>query len=234
MKMDASIATNSTPTNNEEHRRIALLNPNTNSKSTRAMVASAMTSRPVGASIEGRTALHGVPLITDEAALRSAATGVVEMGIGLAAEGFHGIVVAAFGDPGVEALRDRVGIPVVGIAEASMAEAAALGARFSVVTTTPHLHDTIRATATRYGHAERFVSVRFTLGEPSSLMAAPRHLKKALLRAAEDAIRLDGAEIIIIGGGPLATVARAIAKILPVPVVEPVPAAVRSLCQMIC
>ncbi len=52
-------------------------------------------------------------------------------------------------------------------------------------------------------------------------------LADALREACERAVRDLGAQALVIGGGPLAVAARAIAHSLPVPIIEPVPAAVR-------
>jgi Asp/Glu/hydantoin racemase len=45
----------------------------------------------------------------------------------------HAVVVACFSDPGVTALRETLGRPVLGIGEASYLTAAALGERFGVI-----------------------------------------------------------------------------------------------------
>ena len=61
-------------------------------------------------------------------------------------------------------------------------------------------------------------------------METPEQLEAALLAACEQAVDLDGAQAIVIGGGPLARAARALARRLPVPVIDPVQAAVRRAC----
>ena len=57
-------------------------------------------------------------------------------------------------------------------------------------------------------------------------------LNAALLLACELAVRIDGAQSIVIGGGPLAVAARAIVHRVPVPLVEPVPAAISQVLRM--
>jgi Asp/Glu/hydantoin racemase len=56
----------------------------------------------------------------------------------------------------------------------------------------------------------------------SDLNQLERELEEACGRAVAD-----DAEALVIGGGPLAVVARRLAQRIPVPVVEPVPAAAR-------
>ena len=49
-------------------------------------------------------------------------------------EGWDAVVLGCFGDPGLDAFREIVSIPVVGPGEASVLLAASLGHRFSIVT----------------------------------------------------------------------------------------------------
>lgn len=212
--------------------RIVLLNPNTDRDVTRAMVDVALADAPPGISIEGWTVSSGDALITNEAALKRAEPIVLTEGRAAASKGFDGVVVAGFGDPGLVALRNAIDVPTVGIAEAGMAEAARIGGRFSVVTTTPDLLDAIRRTAADYGLADRLASVRCTPGDPAVVMADPPRLAAALVGLSRDVVAEDGAGAILVGGGPLARAALAIAQQLPVPVVEPVRSAVHVLYRM--
>lgn len=211
------------------HRRIVLLNPNTNAQATQLMVESARRSLPLFASVEGRTVPRGVPLITDEAALAAAAAVVCEFGPTLAGEGFDALVIAGFGDPGLAELRARLAMPVAGIAEAGIHEAGAGGRPYAIVTITPDLHASLRRSAITYGHGGNLASVRFTPGNPEALARDPQRLDAALLEASLQAVAQDGARAIVIGGGPLAASANRIAARVPVPLVEPVAAAVRRV-----
>jgi allantoin racemase len=213
---------------------LILLNPNTNDTTTAAMVRIAQDQAGQRARIEGRTAPFGAALITSPATLDLAEHAIGAMAPGLAGAG--GVIVAAFGDPGLDALRAGLRCHVTGIAEAGMAEAAAGGRRFAVVTTTPDLRVRIAQTAARHGHAG-FVGTWVTPGDPVSLMSDPQALLAALDAACRAAIDEGGAQALVIGGGPLAMAARALAGRLPVPLIEPVPAAVRlalarGLCRM--
>ena len=210
--------------------RIVLVNPNTSAATTAAMVAIAQETAAGHAEVEGMTAPIGAPLITEPGALAVAAEAVIALAPALA--GADAVIVAAFGDPGLDALRSLLSCPVTGIAEAGMAEAGAGGRRFAVATTTPGLRDMIAATAARHGHGA-FAGTWTTPGDPAALTADADALVRALATACRAAIAEGGAEAVVIGGGPLACAARALAGTLPVPLVEPVPAAVRlSLVRM--
>lgn len=211
--------------------RIALLNPNTNTEATRLMLESAQRVLPHWARVEGRTAPRGTPLITNNAALDAAAQVVATYGCEVAAEGFDVVVVAGFGDPGLQVLRALLPIPVVGIAEAGIREAGAGGRRYSIVTITHDLHASLQRSAFDYGHGSNLASIRFTQGDPLLLANNAQALELALLHTSQQAITHDGAQAIVIGGGPLARAANAIAPQLSVPLIEPVAAAMRWACR---
>lgn len=209
--------------------RLTLINPNTNSGTTQAMLAIARDSAKQRAVIDGLTAEFGQPLICNESGLQMAAEAVLALGPVMLQSRPMGVIIAAFGDPGLFELSRLLTCPVVGIAQAGMAEAAQGGRRFSVVTTTPDLEREILRTADRYKLGSQCRSVRITKGDPIELMSDPMQLEAEMLLACRQAIYDDGAEAIVIGGGPLASVARALAISLSVPIVEPIPAAVRML-----
>ena len=208
--------------------RILLINPNTSRATTEQMVAIAGAVAPPGVDIVGVTAPRGVPMILTTDELAAAALVVVEIGISEAAN-VDGIIVGAFGDPGLAVLRDRVAVPVVGIAEAAILEAAAGGRRFGVATTTPALIEVIAERVRELGVVELYGGIRLTQGDPLALVGDPPRLVEALAEAAQQSIRLDGAEAVIIGGGPLGQAAIALTPRFTTPIVAPIPAAVRRL-----
>lgn len=210
--------------------RIALLNPNTSTRSTELMLASAVAAAPAGVQIEGRNVASGAELIVDEAALQQAALAVQAMAPSLAAEGFDAIIVAGFGDPGVDALRQSQALPVTGIGEAGITEAARGGLRYAIVTVTPELHDSLVAAAHASAPAEQFTGVRYTQGDRQAVMRSPLGLQQALLDACRVAVEADGAQSIVIGGGPLGHAAQTLSAALQLRVVDPVRAAVQLAC----
>jgi Asp/Glu/hydantoin racemase len=209
-------------------QRIVLVNPNTSTATTDRMVAVARKHLERGFSLEAVTAASGAQLIVNEDQLGVAARAVAALAPGLAATS-DGVIISAFGDPGVDELRQRITQPVVGIAESAMREAARGEHRFSIVTTTPELVDAMKRRAQRLGFGCRLASVRVTDGPLDALMTNEAGLIEALFRAADVAIRQDGAQAVIVGGGPLAAVADQLRSLLSVPVVEPIPAAVSGL-----
>lgn len=205
--------------------RIGLINPNSSAATTDMMVAIAAAA--TRHDVVGATARHAPEMIVRPGELARAAGEVVEMGCEFAPR-CEGLVVAAFGDPGLAILRDRVTIPVVGIAEASMMEAARDRRRFGVATTTPELVAAIADRAAALGLGEVFTGVHCTPGDPVALMANPELLRTALAAAVRSCIG-DGAEAVIIGGGPLGRAATELQRLVAAPLVAPIPSAVARL-----
>ena len=208
--------------------RILLINPNTSRATTALMVAIAREAAPPGTEIMGATAGRGPSMILRTEELTAAASEVVEIGRARAGD-VDGIIVGAFGDPGLAELRHAASVPMVGIAEASLLEAAVGGRRFGVATTTPALVDNIAAYAATLGLAELYTGVRLTAGDPMALVADPPRLVEALAEAVRLSIEEDGAEAVVIGGGPLGEAAKALAPRFATPIIAPIPAAVRKL-----
>lgn len=187
----------------------------------------ARRSAPACHVVVGATALRGSTLIDDEEKLATSAEAVVEVALALDLSKYSGVIVSAFGDPGLEALRRSSPVPVTGIAEAGIIEAAQNGRRFSIVTTTPQLSSAINKRVIHYGYGDLYTGLRLTAGHPADIMKDPVLLEASLARACEAAISQDGAEAIVIGGGPLAVSAVSLRSRFSIPIIEPVPAAVR-------
>lgn len=207
--------------------RIVLVNPNTDWRTTEAMVAIAAEAAGSDAVVAGLTAERGVPLIADEAALSAAAVEVLRLAPAILAERPDAVVIAAFGDPALPGLRGRFGVPVTGICEAAMIEAGHGGRRFGVVTTTPALEGVIAGAAALYPHGGNFRGTWTTRRPPQELASNPGVLIADLAETSRRAIAEGDLDAVIIGGGPLARAARALDGRLPAAIVEPVPAAVR-------
>jgi allantoin racemase len=145
-------------------RRVALINPNSDTAATKRMVLAAQDAgAPLGLEIFGVTVAFGARLITNEAELAEAAEAVEALVPDLPA--LDGVIVSAFGDPGLERLRTRMSCPAVGIGECALAEAAAGGRRFAVVTTTPGLVESIARAVARLDLTASFAGVVLTNGD---------------------------------------------------------------------
>ncbi len=206
--------------------RLLLINPNTNQATTATMQRIAQAAAPAGVVIEAATVTHGAALLTNEALLAMGAVATEALVASTDLSPYAGIIIAAFGDPGLDACRALAPIPVTGIAEAAMEEAAAFG-RFAIATTTTDLVEAIARRLIAYGHADRFAGTWLTPGDAAALMADPARLEAVLGQVVAEGIAASAPDAVIIGGGPLAAVAERLRPRFTVPLVEPVPAAVR-------
>ncbi|MFI6421773.1 aspartate/glutamate racemase family protein [Streptomyces sp. NPDC050842] len=213
-----------------------LINPNTSTATTAMMTAIArrtLGARPGGRAVRGVTVTRGPGMLTDPAALRAAAPEVLAAGLRAEAEGdCAALLVGAFGDPGLEALRAATGLPVAGLGEAALLEAAAGGTPFGVATTTPLLAEAIAARVAALGLADRYTGIRLTAGTPERLSADPSLLLDRLERAVRACAERDGARAVVIGGGPLGEAAEELRARCAVEVVAPIPAACRALSRL--
>ena len=110
--------------------RVLLINPNTTEAMTAGIAEAARRFAPANWRIETRTARFGHPVIASRASYAVAAHAALVA----YADGFDAVILACFGDPGLEALREVASAPVYGLAEASFREADEIGAPFAILT----------------------------------------------------------------------------------------------------
>ena len=83
------------------------------------------------------------------------------------------------------------------------------------------------------GLAHLYAGIRCTQGDPVALAADPALLIEALAGAVRQCIDEDGAEAVIIGGGPLGEAAEQLRLIFDTPVLGPIPCAVERIIGLI-
>lgn len=214
--------------------RILLVNPNTN-EATTAMMAKLGSSSLAGhpaASVHGATVHRGPSMIIEPVALADSAQAVVELVSELAPETLDAVVVSAIGDPGRDELDQLLEIPVVGIGQAAILEAAAGGRKFAMATTTHELAGSLTALVEHYGCSAEFLGVFLTRSAPLELAADPDE-QEAQLREATGAAVAAGAEAVIIAGGPLSETARRLRETGSAAIIEPIPAAIARIQRLL-
>ncbi|HEY3345462.1 MAG TPA: aspartate/glutamate racemase family protein [Anaerolineaceae bacterium] len=214
--------------------RVLLVNPNTSEEFTHRIQAIADQYALPGTTAVAKNPASGprsIECIYDE--LLSSA-GTLELVIS-ELENFDAVAIACYSDhPTIYALREITDKPVIGIAEASMYMACMLGQRFSVVTTNrewePLLWDAVR----HYGLAERCASVR-TTGMPVLALesASPAETYAMILKAARQAVELDGAEVICLGCAGMTGLDKDLEVDLSIPVIDGVISALKLLEGMV-
>lgn len=208
--------------------KILVINPNISDSVSTLIQAEAQRSASPGTEIAVATAPFGVAYIETrfEALVGAYASACV------AAERhgtYDGVVVAAFGDPGLQGIKELVDVPVVGLTESSLMTAATLGQRFSIIAISPRIKAWYRETVERSHLASRLASIR-ALDEPlRDIGSVQQDYAGRLKTLCNQVVEDDGADVIIIAGAPLAGLAREIRNELPVPVVDGVSCAVTQL-----
>jgi allantoin racemase len=163
--------------------------------------------------------------------------GTIERVVEAERSGFNGVVLGCFGDPGVDAMREMVDIPVVGPGEASMLLAASLGHRFSIVTVLSSIIPLLERLAWQVGVDRKLASVR-TIDVPVLELARdPGETFARLVQEGARARDQERADAIIMGCMSMAFQDRQddLAARLGIPVVNPVYAAVKmmkTLCEL--
>jgi Asp/Glu/hydantoin racemase len=137
------------------------------------------------------------------------------------------VLLACFGDPGLFALREISPVPVVGLAEASMSEAAETAGCFSIVTGGARWKPMLERFAAEIGRGEALASVRTVALSGAQIAADPDSALDLLAAECRAAAERDGAKAVILGGAGLAGLAARIAERVPVPLLDSVLAGAR-------
>ena len=114
-------------------------------------------------------------------------------------EGYDGVILGCFGDPGLDAMREMVRIPVMGPGEASIHAASMLGRRFSIVTVTDSVVPSLEKMARVYGMDKKLASVRTTQIPVLELAADFDRTMGVMMEESKKACEADGADVIILG-----------------------------------
>jgi len=200
--------------------RLLLLNANTDAAITDRMVALAAPFAGPGVTLAGATARFGARYITTRAAAAIAAHAALDaLAEALAAgKAPDTVLLACFGDPGLAALREISPVPVAGMAEASLAAAAALGGRIGVLTGGVRWVPMLEEYAAAIGLGQRTL-VRAVPQTGGAIADDPDAAIEGLAGQARAAVA-QGAEVIVLGGAGLAGLAPRIAPRVPVPVLD--------------
>ncbi len=126
------------------------------------------------------------------------APGIIKVAEKAQSEGFDGVIIDCFGDPALEAVREKLDIPVVGPGRVSMLYAADLAHRFSIVTVLENLLAILENRVMEVGLGSKLASVR-SVDIPVLDIMNIEKLTAALVDESIKAIEEDGAHAIILG-----------------------------------
>jgi allantoin racemase len=144
------------------------------------------------------------------------------------ADGFDAAVITCFSDPGLEAARELVSIPVLGIAEACLHVAAQLGYRFTITTTFPKRVPSKIEQVRAAGLEAKLASVRPLNMTVLDMDRDPVCTKARLIEVSRAAAEEDGAEVVVLGCAGLAGYAADVEAATGMKVLDPTPIAVKT------
>jgi allantoin racemase len=176
---------------------ILVVNPNTSHEMTGAIDRIAQGAAGTSARVITLCSKQGPHTIEGalDAALGTA--GMLEV-IAACAQPFDAVVVACFGDPGVEAVRLLVRVPVVGIGAASFLQAACIGQRFAIVTPSVGTPERYAAVTAAMGLSRQFLGTYQTQLAVADFESDDPAVVETLVLHAQQAVK-DGAECLLFG-----------------------------------
>ena len=208
--------------------RLLLLNPNMTETMTQQMLESAQNVVSTGVELLPATATRGFPYISSRAEAQISGAIALEM-IAEQHAVIDGVVIAAFGDPGLKAARELFSFPVVGMAEAAISVSALLGERFSIVTFSPIMSRWYMDSIEASGQLHRCTGVRTPTAGKLGVDTEKALVREEIARLANLSASEDGADVVILGGAPLAGMAADIQAQTTALVIDPIAAAVSTL-----
>ncbi|MDQ7094377.1 aspartate/glutamate racemase family protein [Desulfosporosinus sp. PR] len=206
--------------------RVLVINPNISESVTELIAQEARRAASPGTDLIFATAPFGVAYI--ETRMEALIGGYASACVAAEHQGeYDGVVIAAFGDPGLLGIKELLNVPVVGMTEAALASACLLGQRFSIIAISSRIKAWYQECVERSHLSTRLASIR-SLNDPlRDIGTVQEDHAERLKELAKEAVEQDGADVIILAGAPLAGLARSLQGQLPVPVVDGVSSAVR-------
>ena len=208
--------------------KLLVVNPNSSETVTAAIMASARRAAGTGTELVAVTTKGGTRNI--DSAFGDYLSGAYMLRTCLEAVRLHqphGVVLAGFGRVGIDALKEALDLPVVSIAEASMAVACLLGHRFTTLTMleqfVPYQQDLVRL----YGFEARCASVRAINVNVEECVTNREETLRQLQAQIQRIVAEDRAEVVILACAGLCGYDGELSRASGIPVLDPVAVAVK-------
>ena len=203
--------------------RLLIANANTTEAITQACAAAARHAAAPGTEIIPATPRFGAAVISTRAENAIAAHALLEL-LAEHAGSVEAVVLAVSHDTALDAARQLMPCPVIGMTEAACLTACLLGGRFGLVTFGGV--ETYREQITRLGLATRLSGLRGLAVTPPQALADPDGVGVLVLEAVESMIA-EGADSVVLGGAGLAGFDRRLQDRAAVPLLDGIACAVR-------
>ncbi len=202
--------------------KLMIVNPNSSETVTGAIMESARRGASPGTELVPVTTKGGTRNI--DSAFGDYLSGAYVIRTCLEAAPLHqpdGVVLAGFGRVGIDALKEALTIPIVSIAEASMAMACLLGHRFTTLTMLqqfiPYQQDLVRY----YGFEAKCASVRAININVEECVTHREQALRELTEQIRTIVSEDRAEVVILACAGLCGYDQALSRLAGIPVLDP-------------
>lgn len=194
--------------------RILVINPNTSVEITESVHRLAIEEARGAARIEVATAPFGARYISSRVSFSIAGHAVLDAYASAVANSGRPdiVIVGCFGDPGIEALREISGVPVLGFAQSGMLAAVELPGTFVIATTGASWQPILEEIALRYGFSERLAGLVFIDQWTDNVVAATAEIERRASKL--------GASRVVIGGTGLIPLLPRITEGTSLPVID--------------
>lgn len=203
---------------------ILLINPNTTKSITDLVLKTAKGFASKGTRLRALTGSFGPRYIASRAGYAIASHAALD-----AYANDRGpkdaVVLACFGDPGLAALKEVSPVPVVGMADASILQACAMGNRFSIVTGGERWKSMLEEFVANHGLSSRLASVRTVAPTGADIARDPKAAMELLAQGCSACVK-DGADVVILGGAGLAGLAAKLKPMVDAPLLDGVACAI--------
>ena len=209
-------------------KRLLVLNPNTNSQVTGLIERQARTTPLAGMTVCVGQVAWGAPSIETRIDAAIATVAVIDTLAG--ATGYDGVLIAAFGDPGLLAARELLAVPVAGIGESALAAASRCGT-FAILTIQPTSVPLVQDLVHVNRCADRCVAIDAL---PVSVLQAadPAAIADQLAVHAEHLARTHRIDCLVLGGAPLGVHAAGIQMRTGLRCIDPIAAGIQRWASM--
>jgi Asp/Glu/hydantoin racemase len=207
--------------------KLLLINANTTQAITDRLVAIAQGLAPPGVTVTAATGRFGARYIASRAAAAIAEHATIDA---FAEQGgdADAVLIACYGDPALDALRELATVPVLGLADATAQAACRIVGRFGVVSGGAAWKPMLEEFHRCRGYADRLSGVRSIIPTGGDIARDPDSAVASLAQTCLDCVTLDGAEAVVLGGAGLAGLAAKLAALVPVPVLCSVETGIRA------
>ncbi len=208
--------------------KILAINPNTSSFVTDKVCAVAQAALGDRGTVSGVTGQSGPPIVGTRSECAMAAREALELAA-QHADGYDAILLAISFDTGLDALREMLDIPVIGMSEAGMLAAMTCSRKFSMLTFGNRAVPLYEELVTYYGLDARSAGVLSLPPLTQEQLQDTSLVQPQIEEAIERAVAEDGTESVVLAGAVFAGLAEKLRSTVSVPVVDGIVAGTKLL-----